>query len=63
MSGVETMKAEQNCGAVYKEHVCERELGHSGKHRVGGVSWTDGGAARVQKELEHKKILSASVGE
>ena len=51
------------CGAVYKEHVCEREVGHSGKHRQGGVSWTDAGAARVRKELEQKKILSASVGE
>jgi hypothetical protein len=38
------------CGCIFGVYVCDLVAGHWGKHRVGGVSWTDAGAARVAKE-------------
>jgi hypothetical protein len=38
------------CGAQFEEHSCELEQGHRGKHRSGGVSWSDAGARRVEQE-------------
>ncbi len=39
-------KCESQCGSEQ----CELPLGHKGKHRDQGVSWSDAGAARVNAE-------------
>ena len=41
---------ENNCGSACRDMLCEREENHRGKHRFGGVTWTDAGAARIAKE-------------
>jgi hypothetical protein len=42
--------AENICGSICRELLCELEANHRGKHRCGGVTWTDAGAARIAKE-------------
>jgi hypothetical protein len=44
------MADETICYGVVRQISCEREAGHNGKHRAGGVTWTDQGAARIAKE-------------
>ncbi len=38
------------CVSECGKHKCELHEGHKWKHRNGGVSWTDGGAKRVNAE-------------
>jgi hypothetical protein len=55
-SQVKAPETEANaaCSAVCGESVCQRESGHTGKHREDGVSWTNAGAERLKKELTAK---------
>jgi hypothetical protein len=48
--GTEKEKCTSRCG----EHKCQLPSGHTWKHRNGGVSWTDAGAARVKEEREEQ---------
>jgi hypothetical protein len=41
------------CASVCGDDKCELHAGHTWKHRNGGVSWTDGGAARVNQEKQN----------
>ena len=47
------MENEKKCQKVLNEYICQLKADHSGKHRGGGVSWTDAGAARIQ--IQNKK--------
>jgi hypothetical protein len=46
------------CGAVCGESVCQRESGHTRKHRQDGVSWTDASvsAAKVKADKEEARL-------
>jgi hypothetical protein len=44
------MKVWEKCGSVFEDQACELNKGHRRKHRDGGVSWSDEGAARVAKD-------------
>jgi hypothetical protein len=46
------MKIFQRCNAKFGVCVCERELGHRGKHLENCSSWSNSGAARVENEQE-----------
>jgi hypothetical protein len=41
----------ETCESVCGNNRCELSVGHKGKHREEGCSWTDGGARRVNAEL------------
>jgi len=47
------VKQQEKCGAVCGSSlVCQRESGHTGKHREEGSTWTSAGAQRVKEEAE-----------
>jgi hypothetical protein len=51
---------ETSCYGIVRDARCELKSGHKGKHRNGGVTWTDGGAERIAKEdLEAKEGVAA----
>jgi|HubBroStandDraft_1064217.scaffolds.fasta_scaffold04838_5 hypothetical protein len=49
----------EKCEAILREReeifVCELEAGHGRKHRHGGVTWTNGGSARLMREAQEAK--------
>jgi len=46
---------EQQCTSVCGDNRCQLPAGHKGKHRLGGCSWTDAGAERINKEKLRSK--------
>jgi len=38
------------CTASFEERKCERHQVHKGKHRSGGVTWTDAGVLRYYED-------------
>ena len=70
---VDEKKSEElvKCGAKFVSpdgtYFCELPLGHhkapSMKHRVEGVSWTQGGADRVAREMAEEAASKAGSGE
>jgi len=49
------MNAQDKCESTLQGIRCGLKMGHSGKHRLGGSMWTDGGAARVAREEQEAK--------
>jgi len=45
----------EKCESICGEERCQLPEGHRGKHRQGGCSWTDAGAARINAELAEAK--------
>ncbi|MFZ1971495.1 MAG: hypothetical protein WAU89_01555 [Candidatus Acidiferrales bacterium] len=45
-------KVNAQCESVCLEDRCQLKLGHHGKHRFEGSSWTDGGVERLKREQE-----------
>jgi hypothetical protein len=45
------MNETKRCESCLEGQQCERQQGHHGKHRNGGVSWTDAGLKRLKEEM------------
>jgi hypothetical protein len=53
------------CAAMFDGHYCEKDLNHKGKHRCGGVAWTDAGAAQFYADQKNAadKLAAANGGD
>jgi hypothetical protein len=49
------VESKDRCGATFDKYTCERDSTHTGKHRDGGMHWTDAGAKMILEQREKEQ--------